>query len=117
MASRAESQGNKAFRLGRSSLTGQYVLKPVGIPSKQGNRFSEREGEFSAAEARVLSLASRRISNLIIAYQLGLSASAVSKVIVKAKRRYGTNDKVEAARKFKHEMAAKSQAKAGSVTS
>ena len=100
MASNPNHSRQRAFKLGRSSLTGQYVLKPVGTPTRTSLKSSSTDADFSSVEVRVLRLAARKISNADIASQLGLSDPQVRNVLNRAKSRFRTTSRSDAARQF-----------------
>ena len=114
MASKPNHTKRRAVRLGRSALTGQVVLQPVGSPSRSGLKSVISDTEFTSADTRILHLAARKASNALIARQLGLSEAQVRNTLERAKIQYRTNSRVDAARAFVH--ARERQARNGSYS-
>ena len=92
----------RAVRLGRSSLTGQFVLKPVGNPTAISPVKSGKTAEFTVSERLVLNLAAQRLSSQRIADKLGVSLSMVNSTLERAKQRYAVKTRIDAARQFVH---------------
>ena len=97
--------------MGRSAVTGQFVLKPVGKPSNVRRTKSQEGADFSVSERLVLNLAAKRLSSRQIAQQLDVSLGAVNTTLERAKQRYAATTRLDAARKFV--MANKSGGAAG----
>jgi DNA-binding CsgD family transcriptional regulator len=100
MASNPDFTNQRPVRLGRSAVTGQFVLKPVGKPSIV-KRASPKEGaDFSVNERMMLYLAAKRLSSERIAQKLDVPISTVNSTLDRAKRRYATRTRLDAARSF-----------------
>ncbi len=102
MATNPNLASRRAVRLGRSALTGQFVLKPVGRPSNIRRATVDDGAEFNVSERLILKLAAQRVPAGQIADKLGIALSSVSNTLETAKRRFATKTRLEAARRFVH---------------